>query len=80
MVVLSSTVCRPTIDSLSSVFPRRRPSKIEYFSDNDTVAVIEPNANFFRVYHADSMQLRRQYDIKVGVGVDHNCFTIKVPR
>lgn len=38
---------------------------MEYFAENDTVAVLEPNASFFRVYHADLMQLKRQYDIKV---------------
>lgn len=38
---------------------------MQYFSENDTVAVIEGNANFFRVYDADSMLMRRQFDIKV---------------
>ena len=38
---------------------------MQYFSENDTVAVMEENAYFFRVYHADSMHLKRQYDIKV---------------
>lgn len=42
---------------------------MKYFVENDTVAVMEANASFFRVYHADSMQLRRQYDIKVSNGV-----------
>lgn len=40
-------------------------SQIQYFAENDAVAVIEPNANFFRVYDARSMHIRRQYDIKV---------------
>lgn len=38
---------------------------MKYFLEIDTVAVMEENANFFRVYHADSMHLKRQYDIKV---------------
>lgn len=38
---------------------------MQYFSENDTVAVMEENAKYFRVYHADSMHLKRQYDIKV---------------
>lgn len=40
-------------------------SQIDYFADNDTVAVLEANASFFRVYNADSMQLKRQYDVNV---------------
>lgn len=39
--------------------------QMKYFSSNDTVAILEPSAPFFRVYNAESMQLRRHYDIKV---------------
>lgn len=41
--------------------------QMKYFSGNDTVAVMEATASFFRVYNAESMQLKRQYDIKVGI-------------
>ncbi|CAM9440600.1 unnamed protein product, partial [Discosporangium mesarthrocarpum] len=41
---------------------------IHYAPENDTVAVIEPFSRSFRVYHAGSMQLKRQYAPKVPAG------------
>ncbi|CAM9409360.1 unnamed protein product [Scytosiphon promiscuus] len=42
--------------------------QIQYFSTNNAVTVIEENASFLRVYDADSMRMRRQYNIKNTVG------------
>lgn len=38
---------------------------MKYFRQNDTLAVIEPNATLCRVYDAKTMQLARQFNIKV---------------
>eukprot|EP00903_Cladosiphon_okamuranus_P013184 g12296.t2 len=49
---------------IDSARPTHSADQMQYFSENDTVGIMEENANFFRVYHADSMHLKRQFDIK----------------
>ncbi|CAM9771885.1 unnamed protein product [Ectocarpus sp. 4 AP-2014] len=39
--------------------------QLQYFLANDTVAVIDESADFFRMYHADSMHIKRQYEIQI---------------
>ncbi|CAN0265919.1 unnamed protein product [Ectocarpus sp. 12 AP-2014] len=39
--------------------------QLQYFPANDTVAVIDESADFFRMYQADPMHIKRQYEIQI---------------
>ncbi|CAM9649007.1 unnamed protein product, partial [Ectocarpus sp. 13 AM-2016] len=49
---------------VDSARPTQAADQIQYFPKNDTVAIIEENARFFRVYDARSMHMKRQYDVQ----------------
>ncbi|CAM9110180.1 unnamed protein product, partial [Hapterophycus canaliculatus] len=53
---------------IDSARPTQAADQIQYFPANNTVAIIEENANFFRVYDADSMRIKRQYNVKNTIG------------